>query len=591
MSERIELQASPTNLKMLKGDVVESDVTIYNRGKTVDQFTISVEGLDPAWYSLPVSSVALFPSDKDNVKIIIRFPEIAGTGDRQYQFKVKATSQENPAEFAIINMMAELGSQPKPILSLLPERLSGRKGTYQISVTNPGIKETRLKFKASNKQNRLRFSFSTDSLTLATGENGKVDLNVKLNWMALLWGEKTYDFQVVADQPGAGVSEEDLSRIGGQITSSPWYRIFSRLRIPWLSRPPAIKTFEAATDNRREFKLKWLVQRSSRVQIDDSDFEPQGETLVSPTEPKQYTLTATNRFGTARKAVEIKPLPVPQARASEKIRLSLSPLQLKAQAGIVPAQAVVQVQNLSDIVDKFIVDVEGLDESWYSRSASSIALMPQAADQVQVTFHPPKKKGVKAGVYPFAVTIRSQSMANETASVVGQLEVLPSMEFKAKAHPFRVTAMKKGSFLINLANTGVSDVTIALEATDLDEGLKFQIKPDRLTLGAWNTVEVPLMVRPKRGSFIGQLKRYDTTITATAEGCQPQIVNCEFNHKPLMASSKPIWRMVKAVIALVIVGVALYYIFKLGGGWAVLRENPQVWFNNVISTVEGWFVR
>ena len=588
MSERIELKASPTNLKLLEGDVAESDITLLNRGKTVDQFTISVEGLDPAWYTLPVSSVALFPSDKDNVKISIRFPEGAGAGEKQYPFKIKATSQENPAEYVVVNMIAELGVQPKPGLNISPAHISGRKGTFQISVNNLGLKEASLYFKASNKQNRLRFSLRPDSLTLPTGGHGEVNLDVRLNWIGLLWGEKTYDFQVVAEQAGVRMGEGS-SMVNGQLTSIPWYRIFSKLRIPWLSRPPAIQSFEAITDDRREFKLKWQVQRANRVQIDDSDTEMQGESLVSPSEPKQYTLTATNRFGTARKVIEVKPLPVPVARASDKIRLTLSPLKLQAQAGIVPAQATVQVQNLSDIVDKFLVDVEGLGETWSSRSASSIALMPQASDQVHISFHPPKKKGVKEGVYPFAITVRSQSMANETASVVGQLEVLPSREFKIKIHPFRVSAMRKASYLLNLANTSVSDVAIALEAIDLDDGCKFLIKPDRLTLGAWSTAEVPLIVRPKRGSFIGQPKRFDITLTAISEGIQPQTANCEFTHKPLMASWKPIWRAVKAIIVLAVLVVAVYYALKLGGGWSVLRESPQNWFNNVISTFEGWF--
>jgi hypothetical protein len=53
----------------------------------------------------------------------------------------------------------------------------------------------------------------------------------------------------------------------------------------------------------------------------------------------------------------------------------------------------IQIQNLSNIVDKYLFQVEGLDESWYKRSTSEIALMPQATEQAQITFLPPNKRG------------------------------------------------------------------------------------------------------------------------------------------------------------------------------------------------------
>ncbi len=193
--------------------------------------------------------------------------------------------------------------------------------------------------------------------------------------------------------------------------------------MPFLSRPPAIKSFQVTTDNKRDFRFKWLVQRAKNVQLDGEDVELKGEMMVHPTENKQYVLTAKNRNGSVSKMLEVKPLPIPKSKTSEKIKISLSSTHLQMQAGLIPSILTVQVQNLSDIVDKFVVDVEGLDESWYSRSASSIALMPKTTDQVQINFLPPKKKGVRAGVFPFAITVHSQSTMQESASAVGQLEV------------------------------------------------------------------------------------------------------------------------------------------------------------------------
>jgi hypothetical protein len=216
--------------------------------------------------------------------------------------------------------------------------------------------------------------------------------------------------------------------------------------------------------------------------------------------------------------------------------------------------------------------------------------MPQATDQVQISFQPPKRKGVKAREYPFAVTVRSQSTPEEAASVVGQLEVLPLVEFKPGVRPYRVSCHRKGTFRINLANTGVSDINFALEATDMDEGLRFRFKNESPVVPAWNTVEVPMIARPKRGSMVGEKKRYDITVTATAEGAA-QSVNCELYHNPFIGSWKSILRVVRVIIFIAIIAVVVYFVLQWGGGWKVLTSSPQTWVGNLVRTVEGWFFR
>jgi uncharacterized membrane protein len=217
--------------------------------------------------------------------------------------------------------------------------------------------------------------------------------------------------------------------------------------------------------------------------------------------------------------------------------------------------------------------------------------MPQATDQVQITFQPPKKKGVKAKEYPFAVIVRSQSTPEEATSIVAQLEVLPAVDFKLGIHPYRVSCRKKGTFRIRLANTGVSDINFTLEATDLDEGLRFRFKTDNPEVTSWNTVEVPMIVKPKRGSGVGEKKRYDISVTAIAGDGNTQTINCELYHNPLIGSWRPILRALRIILFLAIIGVAVYFVLKWGGGWQTLTSSPQAWLNNLIHTVEGWFFR
>ena len=76
MSDKIQLTVASESLVTTAGETVETVATLHNLGQTIDQFTMSIEGIDASWYTLPVSSVALFPNDKDNLKIPVAKREI-----------------------------------------------------------------------------------------------------------------------------------------------------------------------------------------------------------------------------------------------------------------------------------------------------------------------------------------------------------------------------------------------------------------------------------------------------------------------------------------------------------------------------------
>ena len=96
MSDKMEVTVAPTTFALAAGDTVEATTTIRNLGQSVDQLTLNIDGLDPSWYTLPVSSVALFPNDQDNLKIILHPPKIPETKSGFYYLHVIVVSQENP---------------------------------------------------------------------------------------------------------------------------------------------------------------------------------------------------------------------------------------------------------------------------------------------------------------------------------------------------------------------------------------------------------------------------------------------------------------------------------------------------------------
>ena len=588
MPEIIQVEINPKSFVMAKGATAEATATVWNRGETVDQVVINIEGIDAAWYSLPVSSVALFPNDRDSFKIILHLPDTPEIRDGSYTFYASVFSQENRERGSRVPLAIEIRSRPKVGLSISPDSLSGRKGSFQVTVGNVSDAEAVVSLKLGGTT-LLRHSLSPNSLTIPAHGHADSTLVAGVGWFPFITGpEKAINFEVIAQPMKAPLLSEELVTAKGQFINRPWYKAIAKIKIPWFGKPPVITAFKLATEDKKEFKLTWMVKKANKVLLNDGEVELTGETLVRPTDPKVYTLTAQNKHGTVKQAVEVIPVPPPNARTSDRIHLALTPAELKASAGQMPAQTVVEIQNLGEVIDKFLIAIEGLEEGWYNRGASSVSLFPQKAGEVALTLQPPKKKGVRSGSYTFGVTVQSQSNPLEVATVIGQLEVLPLPEFKLEIRPIRVSCRRKGNYRVVLNNTGVTDIDFTLSASDMDEGCRFKFPSEKSRVSAWNTLEVPLTVKPKKNFLLGEKKRYDLVITATPAGGVPQSVNAELNHSPLMASWKPIFRTIRVIIVLALLTWGIYSLINLGGGWNLLRNDPKAWLWNLEYMLESW---
>jgi hypothetical protein len=589
MADSINITASPTSLTLSPGESAQATVTLRNTGQTVDQFTVSVEGLKPGWFSLPVSSVALFPNDQDTLQVVVN-PPITDSRGGQFPFRIKVTSREDPLLSAVLDMSLRINALPEISLEISPQTAAGRKGHYHVLAANPGANEAVLDLKAKTDNPQLRLTPTLKNLKVLAGGRVETEVDASLGWFSLFWGKKETTFQVAATVPGV----TEARSVSAVLIRIPWYRLLwqwlLQLRLPWLTKPPEITNFKATTDDNRQFRLSWSVKRASEVKLDEERIERQGEKAVRPSEARAFIISATNKYGSVTRKVAVQPITVPQVKTCERIKVSLSQTDVKANAGGAPVPVMVQVQNAGQIVDKFLVEVEGIDQSWYSRSASSLALMPQSSGQAQILLQPPKQKPVREGVYPFAVTVRSQASPDDATILLAQLVVLPLIEFKATVRPYRLNARRKGKFRVSLTNTGVSDVDLTLGASDLDEGLVFRFKDDTPAVPAWSTVEVPMTAKTKRGWLIGERKRYDIVVTARI-GDKSQTANCELNHNPLASSWRPIFRIIRILIALAIIVVVVYFVLKWGGGWSTLVKSPQTWVDQFVATIEGWFSR
>jgi uncharacterized membrane protein len=601
MTNKIEVIVTPKSLVTRADETVEASVKLHNLGQSIDQLNINIEGLNGSWYTLPVSSVALFPNDKDELKIVFSPPKTEKIKAGSYPFRLKVSSQASPEESVTVDMAIAVQTMPDLEISISPQSITGRRGVYRMTINNPEDNEVQLNLQVSDTNGSLQYHLQPENLKISAKSHSQATLEVSLEWLSFFGGDKELSFQVIATSPGV----EEGKTIEGKLVRTLWYKMIPQIRLPRIKlprilvsrfqRPPGINTFQSKTDDKTVFKLTWSVKRSTEVKLNDEVVQPQGERILSPTVSTRYVLTAINKYGNTQKTVEVEPRMIPKAKTSERIRASLSSTHLRLPMGGYPEVTTLQLQNLGEIVDKFLIEVEGIETDWYSRSASSLALMPQTTEQMQISFQIPKKKGAKARIYPFAIIIRSQTTPDDVTIINGNIEVLPLVDYKLKIAPYRVSCRRKGTFRIGLTNTGTSDARINLEATDLDEGLKFKFKNKELVLSAWDSIELPVIAKPKKGGLIGEKKRYDITITAHEASGNSKTANCELYHNPFVGSWKTIFRAIRILIFIAIIGTLIGFIIHWGGGFKSLRTSPQTWWNQlvdkIVNTFSSWFTK
>lgn len=233
---------------------------------------------------------------------------------------------------------------------------------------------------------------------------------------------------------------------------------------------------------------------------------------------------------------------------SEKISVIVSPDRLQVSPGST-AQATVTIKNVGDVVEAYSIATEGMDPGWATLSVSSVSLFPGDQEQVMLTVMPPKTSSSKAGSY--TVTIKVASNRDPTLETTARLfaDMGRVMTFDVDLSP-KKTRARKGSYTLTISNTGNTAATYTFAGNDPENLCRFGFEPASIAVEPGATVEVPVVVDPKKKPFTGRSKTYSFTITVTSHASEvgeTKTVQGELECRPAM----PRWAI--AVVTLVVV--------------------------------------
>ena len=170
MASRISLVPEQTELQLGPGETVGIVFTVTNAGPVVDAFQLRLENVDPTWYTLSVAQISLFPGDEADVNLQIHPPAGAGALAGNYAFQLLATSIDSPTEYATSTINLSITAASELALELEPQRVVGRKGVFNLAITNEGNVEHAVVLHPTDPDERLAFGFGeAQSVPLVKG--------------------------------------------------------------------------------------------------------------------------------------------------------------------------------------------------------------------------------------------------------------------------------------------------------------------------------------------------------------------------------------------------------------------------------------
>jgi hypothetical protein len=226
MADAIRVTLSPDRLVVQPdSDPIETTITIQNNGATVDQYAVELDQLPTTWYTLSNTSVALFPQDKEEAKLVIHPPKGAAAKAGNYPFNVTVLSRADSTQSTRVEGMLQVGTVGAFDVVMAPSKLVGRRGKYMLHLNNGGNADLNVDLSATDPGDKCRFQFSPSKVTLVAGLRSSVPVVVrpKRNW--LVGARKNFEFTVKA-APSSG----PLKTVTGVLVHKPMFRTLRPLR-------------------------------------------------------------------------------------------------------------------------------------------------------------------------------------------------------------------------------------------------------------------------------------------------------------------------------------------------------------------------
>ena len=195
-TKKVNVSLSPERVSLGPGETAEFVATIHNTSDVVEAYSVDVQGIDTAWSKLSVTSLSLFPGDKETVRIQVTPPISSSAKAGSYPVSVRVISKRDPAIGTISSFILDLGKVSDYSLGLLPRKTRGRKGPFQLAITNNGNTVSTYKLEAFDPEGVCEFRFKSDTVAVDPGATKKTPLVVNPKKKPFTGAPRLFGFSV-----------------------------------------------------------------------------------------------------------------------------------------------------------------------------------------------------------------------------------------------------------------------------------------------------------------------------------------------------------------------------------------------------------
>lgn len=205
------MQVAEHELAVDPGAGVETTVTVRNTGDVVDRYTFDVLGdTGPLGDGRP-PSVNLVPDAEGTARIVFSPPRTPGIVAGVRPFRLLVTSNEDRRASAFADGAVNVGPYADVTTALAPQIVEGRRGSYELAVTNRGNVPATVQVGALDAQQAL--AFRVEQPTVAVPPAATTAVHARPHNGQLSGPPRHYPFRVVA-QTGADPPRNLDARLG-----------------------------------------------------------------------------------------------------------------------------------------------------------------------------------------------------------------------------------------------------------------------------------------------------------------------------------------------------------------------------------------
>jgi hypothetical protein len=218
---------------------------------------------------------------------------------------------------------------------------------------------------------------------------------------------------------------------------------------------------------------------------------------------------------------------------------------------------VLDVRNVSDIVESYRLEVLGDAAAWTTVEPPSVSVFPGDAARVVVRFHPPRDGRVPAADLPFAIRVTPSQAPAAAVVPEGVVRVAPYTATTAEIRPRTSVGRGSATHLVAVDNRGNLPLELAVGGTDPDDAVTVAARPPQLAVGAGQAAFVKVRVKHRHRLWRGDPVTRPFQVHLTSEHAEPVTLDATTVQQPMVPRGAG--RVLAALVALALLGAGLWF--------------------------------